>query len=276
MKNEFPISKKWRIGMAVVFILIVMIWRTFATVPTGKACVVTTWGKAGGVADEGVNWKFPHQSHECFTVRQVVLEANDLDSSTVDGQQVSLDVSVQFQLQEPNVEDVYRNFAKNDEQLVDDVVKQQLRSISRDVAANYSATDLYTGSAKVQYQLDVSAALTKELARYHVTVIDFNLRDTTFSKEYEEAINQQQIAKENVETKRFEAEAATFDAAKEIEISKGHAEAIRIEGLALREFPEILQQQFISEQDVQFWVLPSDGEINMFMPFGAPPTVPAQ
>jgi len=123
-------------------------------------------------------------------------------------------------------------------------------------------------------------------------MVDFLVRKITFDPDYIQAIENQQIAQENIKTAQFNAEAAEFKREEAIRLSEGdkqrdillaeaaarktvlnaeaEAESIRLQGAALREFPEVIQWQFVQDLDGIAWgLIPSDG-LTPLLPLPSP------
>lgn len=225
------------------------------TVDEGEQCVVVTNGKAGGVAESGLHFKTPMQDYKCYGTRLQSYENKEIWANTSDGQDILLDISVQYRLQSDDLVNTYATIAKNDSELKDTVVKQQALSITRNAMGNYNATDIFKGEGVVQYQQEVFEQLSAELIKYNVVVTDFNLRDKTFDKAYEDAVTAKKVQEEAVNTERLKLEQIKIQGEQKVASAQAEAESINVVGQALNNNPAYLQQLFILNQEVKWGAL---------------------
>ena len=160
------------------------------------------------------------------------------------------------------------------------VIANYARSIPRDLAPEYSATELYT-SGRAEYENAILSRLSAKFLEYGVTLDDFTLRDVNFEDAYESAIEAQQIARERIETENYNAQAAVFEAQKVIEQAKGEAErtriqaqadadALRIKAEAIRNNPQMLQLEFIQALKTANWMMIPWEQVQGFLPLPTP------
>jgi regulator of protease activity HflC (stomatin/prohibitin superfamily) len=168
------------------------------------------------------------------------------------------------------------------DQVVANVVKAHSRNLARLWAQNYTAENLYSGEGIFAYEAAVEQALRQEFTKYGVALDDFLVRKIDFDEDYIRAIEQQQIAEEAIETARYLADAAEFEKQREIRLAEAKAEGtklqaaaeaerqrllaeaeaygIQIRGQTLREYPEIVQWEFVRNlESVRWGILPSEG-----------------
>jgi regulator of protease activity HflC (stomatin/prohibitin superfamily) len=263
-------------------------------VDAGEHCAVLTWGKTTGNAGAGLNWRFPIvQNFECFSTRGLVYEASSqpgesdadftdftVEAQTSDGQQIDVTYSVRFFVPAANVEQVYIEVAQNMQGVEERVIKFHSRSIVRLTMQEYSAGQLYTGDVFAVEQ-EISDRLASLFADSGIGLDSFVLRKIDFDPDFIQAIENQQIARENIETAQFQAQSAEFEADRiavlargqadaAIETARGAAEAqvigaeaeakaIRLRGEALDAYPVVLQLNLIDQLKEANWImLPND------------------
>ena len=202
-------------------------------------------------------------------------------AQTVDGQQISIRYTVRFRILQSGAVDVVQNIGQLDA-VVRNVVNAHSRNLARLLAQNYAAEDLYTGEGIFAYENAVRDALTAEFGEDGIVLDDFLVRKVDFDDEYINAIEQQQIAQEAIETARYDSEAAEFEKQREIRLAEAGAQGIRLQasaeadrqrlladaeaygiearGLALQQYPELVQWEFVRNlQSVQWGILPGEG-----------------
>jgi regulator of protease activity HflC (stomatin/prohibitin superfamily) len=198
------------------------------------------------------------------------------DTTTADGQQITVKYSVRFRIDPARITQI-ANQIGDEEDVVEKVVKFHSRILARNIPKEYEALDLYTGNVQ-QVQEEFEAQLRPLLEGKGVVLEAFGLRKIDFQDDYVQAIEQKQIEAENVTTEKNRAEQAKWKAQSAIEEAKGQAaatienargdaekikllavgdaekikllsqaeaEAIRVKGEILKQYPEIIQLQFV-------------------------------
>lgn len=289
-----------RLGPLAIILLIVLIVLAstgFArVVDAGEACAVTTFGDVTAVAGPGFHFRIPIvQQFNCYSTRGMVYETSRepgeshadfrdvfVDAQTSDGQPITVTFSVRFYVPKENVRDVYAKVGENMNMVTERVVKFHSRSVVRLTMQRYPAQQLYSGDV-FNVEADIGQRLQALFAEKGVVLDSFALRKIAFDDDYVAAIEQQQIAQEQIETARYQAQAAIYQAEKtvqlakgdaqaEIERARGDAQAIEERGKALDKYPQILQLEFIKQLTGVSWgILPSEG----LTPLIALPTPPA-
>jgi regulator of protease activity HflC (stomatin/prohibitin superfamily) len=198
------------------------------------------------------------------------------DTTTADGQQITVKYSVRFRIDPARITQI-ANEIGDEEDVVEKVVKFHSRILARNIPKEYEALDLYTGNVQ-QVQEEFEVQLRPLLGKKGVVLEAFGLRKIDFRDDYVQAIEQKQIEAENVTTEKNRAEQAKWKAQSAIEEAKGQAaatienargdaekikllavgdaekikllsqaeaEAIRVKGEILKQYPEIIQLQFV-------------------------------
>jgi regulator of protease activity HflC (stomatin/prohibitin superfamily) len=249
----------------------------------------------------GLNWKMPliesvvkYRTQEIIyqtvgeAVSQEAYEDFPTDTTTADGQQITLKYSIRFRIDPTRVSWIANNIG-SERDVVEKVVKFHSRILARNIPKEYAALDLYTGNIlAVQDQFEEQ--LTPLFAEKGVILESFGLRKIEFTEDYRQAVEQKQIEAENIITEQHRAEQATFQAAAEVEMAKGEAQstierargdaemvkvlaeaeagAIQVKGEALAKYPAIIELRFVeslSDPDgkVSWGIMPPGS----FMPF---------
>jgi regulator of protease activity HflC (stomatin/prohibitin superfamily) len=155
------------------------------------------------------------------------------------------------------------------------------RGIIRDVISQYGVEQVVTSKRDEMTQA-IRDSMAAKLSENGLTLVDFLLRNITFSPEYSASIEQKQIAEQQaqqaklvVESKRQEAEQARQTAqgqadaaviaakgAAEARLIQAEAEAKSLEliAAALKDKPELLTYQYITKltPTIQTMLLPAD------------------
>jgi regulator of protease activity HflC (stomatin/prohibitin superfamily) len=268
----------------------------YTPVGYGKVALITRFGGlTGEVFEPGLHWRIPFVDRTVVipTVVQSYETSDDPGASsadyrdypvtaqTIDGQQINIKYTLLFRIPPGEVVKIVQNVGRPPE-VVENVVKAHSRNLARLWAQNYTAEDLYSGEGIFDYENAVWDALKQEFERYGVYLDDFLVRKVDFDEEYIQAIEQQQIAQEAIETAKYQADAAEYEKERQIRLAEAEAErtkllagadaerqrlladaeaySIQVRGKALQEFPELVQWEFVRNlQSVQWGILPGEG-----------------
>lgn len=289
-KSSIGMSMKTKaIAAGLAVLLVVAIIGTFSsmlTVDAGEACVVREFGDPQGVMTPGVSWEDPWgRSTACYTTRSLVYETVDedpaesgskadyvdwaVDGVTTDGQNVRMTFTVRYRIDSENLLQVHRDIGPDTNSVNEKVVKFHSRTIVPHIINQHTANELYLGGLN-----PVSEEIYKELqprfAESGVVLEYFELKRPMFSEEYTNAVEQKQLRTEEAAAARNEQEvvkaeaeskriAAQGDADVQVIRAEGNAEALRIEGKAYEEYPQLLQVRGIEAlSTANLVVVPSD------------------
>lgn len=269
---------------AIIVLLAIILFSFTRTVDAGEVCVKTEFGKVGGVAEEGLHLVRPTQQFHCYSRRTVVYETSDhftqtnadfgdarVDTQTSDGQQVEISYSLLWHIEPDDAEMVYKETGRSLVEVNERAVKAPSRSFVRNFITQYTAEELFSGTTdadgnrintRLEVQNVIEDALLEELGQHGVTLESFYLRSIDFDDDYVQAIEEKEIAEERVDTASQNAAAARLTA-------QGEADSIRIVGEALREYPEVLQQDFIKNAEFAWGIMPFEG-VQPFLPLDFP------
>ena len=280
-----------------VVVIVVLITGSLAYTPVeyGKVALITRFGAVTGrVLQPGLNWRVPFVDGVIrYRTQEIVYETAEVattaayydvptDTTTSDGQQISLKFSVRFHIDPTGVVRI-ANTLGSEEDVVSKVVKFHTRILARNIPKQYKAADLYAGDI-LQVQEQFREELGPLLAKDGVILNDFGLRMISFEEEYVQAVEQKQIEAEKITAEEYKRDQATFQAEAVVELAKGEAqatierargeaerkkvlaeaeaEAIQLKGEALAKYPEIMQFEFIQglanpEGNVKWGIMPA-------------------
>ena len=231
--------------IVVGFIAISLVMATFITVDEGDRAVVTTWGEASGEMEPGMNFRVPvMQGVETYTVREQVaafgdqdaarssLEFGRIDAKTDGGADMRTDIAIGFRLQPENVTDVYRHLG-TESQYYQRLVNNEIDSVVRDVASDYTIEQLHRNQGRMAFQEDIKTELAEKFEVYGFEVTRVNLENINFDQSIEDAIN-------SAEAKQYEVE----ERQRAIEVEEAEAERKRVEAEGVRQAEEEIAQVF--------------------------------
>lgn len=262
--------------------------------PYETGVVVTILSDTGMRAEpltSGLHWIVPFVeqverypiSIQTFTMARTESENETLGELTVeartsDGQRIWVDSSVIYQIDPSVVTTIHKEWQHRYQ---DDLILPQARGIIRDAVSQYRVEEVLS-TKRFDMATQITTELKKVMSENGLTLIDFVLRDITFTEEYAQSIEQKQIAEQQalqakfvVEQKKQEAEQARQVAqgqadaaviaakgAAEARIIQAEAEAKANELLAasLAGHPELLTWLYINKlaENIQVMLLPSN------------------
>jgi regulator of protease activity HflC (stomatin/prohibitin superfamily) len=203
---------------------------------------------------------------------------DSITARTLDGQEIFVDASVIYKIDPMKVVQVHIQWQKR---YPSDLVRAQARGIIRDAVSQYKVEEVVSVK-RVEMTQKVSDALIKKLSENGLMLVDFVLRNITFSKEYAASVEQKQIAEQQalqakfvVESKKQEAEQARQtaqgaadaavirakgDAEARVLNAEAEAKALNLIAQALKDNPDLLNYQYISKlsPNLQVMLVPSN------------------
>lgn len=299
MNRRFGLS--WLVaGSALALVLFVGGLLAVRVVDQGEACAIVRLGKVVGVAEPGMHFRLPLvTSYDCYSTQQQIYQtaagsegnADFLDFpveiKTGDGQTAQVLANTKFQIPPENVVRIRSEIGNDMEAVIRRVVAHYARSEPRNLAPNYSATQLY-GLGRNDYAMEIYGALQEAFEANGIELVSFEIRDIDFDPLYEETIEQQQIAREQIERAQFEAQSAVYEAQRTAELAKGEAqatierakgeaeaqkieaaaeaEAIKLKGEALNTNPSVLQLEFVQQLSSAEWMMVPWENVEGFLP----------
>jgi len=208
-------------------VLIIALWMSLASVPTGHVGVLTLFGRVtGDVLGEGIHLVNPLKSNNVLSVRtEEIKETASVPSN--EGLIITMDTSLLFHLDPDKAAEVFRRLGPK---YVDVVVEPTLRSAIREATASHSGNTLYSGERE-QVARQISDQLKQELQSRGVIVEAVLLRDIQLPEALKQSIEAKQQAEQ-------ESLAMSFRLQKE----KQEADRKRIEAAGIRDFQQIVAQ----------------------------------
>jgi regulator of protease activity HflC (stomatin/prohibitin superfamily) len=209
-----------------------------------------------------------------------------VEARTSDGQIVLVDASVIFSVDPNKAVDVHVRWQ---DRYIDGLVRPLARGVIRDAVAQFGVEEVYS-SRRLDMTNLMRDELTTRLADNGILLVEFILRNLSFSPEYAQSVEQKQIAEQLaqqaffvVEQRRQEAEqarqvaqgqadAAVIRAQGEAEArliqAEAEAEALRMLAIAVAENPDVLTLEYIQKlaPGIQVMLVPTDNPFLLPLP----------
>lgn len=231
-------------GAALLIFSLIALSSSTHIVPPGFRGVLITLGKTEPVfKPEGLTLKLPFiQQIANVSVRQVTQQGRAA-SFTADLQNVDVLYDVLYRLPEARVVELYQNYSGN---VYDSLLLPRIQESIKQVSAQYRAEDLVKNREKIKVQVIESL---RQAMDGLVIINDLTITNIDLTDDLEKAIEQKTIAEQQSLKKNFELDIATKDAEIKRVTAKGEADAIRLQGEALKASPNVIELEIIRKWD---------------------------
>ncbi len=257
---------------------------------------------AKGYRDEalqpGLRWIMPFMervelypiSRQSYTMSIATNEGeitgdDSITARTSDGQEIFVDASVIYEINPEKVVDVHILWQNR----YADLVRAQARGIIRDAVSQFGVEDVVTDK-RFELVDFINENLAIKFEENGLTLVDFVLRNITFSPEYAASVEQKQVAEQLAKQAAFVVEQRKQEAQQTIETAKGAAEsaiiaaegnakarlieaqaeadALKLIQDAIANNPELLTYQYITKlaPNINTMLLPSESPFIFQLP----------
>jgi len=240
--------------IVVVLFLIILLSSSCYTVQSGTRALVFTWGEITSVKGEGLHFKLPiAQNVEKVDIRTKKAEA-PADAASKNMQTVSTTVTLNYRLDSAKLRELYSTVGLDVESKI---IAARIQETVKAVVARYTAEELL--SMREQVKTEISNSLTRQLLEYHIDVAAGGVQITNFdfSRSFNEAIEEKQIAEQKALTAQNNLERIKVEAEQKIAQARGEAESIRIQAEAIRAQGG---KEYVSLKAVEKW----DGKLPVY------------
>jgi regulator of protease activity HflC (stomatin/prohibitin superfamily) len=150
---------------------------------------------------------------------------DSIEARTSDGQIVYIDASVIFSIDPTQVIGVHIKWQDN---YVDNLVRPVVRGVIRDAVSQFRVDEVVSSQRTAMTDL-VTAGLQEKLEEGGLLLVDFVLRNITFSPEYSASVEQKQIAEQLAQQAAFVVDQRKQEAEQARQTAEGVADAAVIE-----------------------------------------------
>ena len=213
--------------MVVAILLLILLFSSTTSIPTGNVGVLTLFGRVtGDVLGEGIHLINPLKSVQKLSVQtQSVKESANVPSN--EGLILALDTSLLFRLDRNKAAQVYQTVGDN---YAEKIVEPTLRAAIRASTSSHTANALYT-NARELVQQQIQDELTAQLSARGVIVEAVLLRDVQLPAMLKGSIEAKQQAEQDALRMSFI-----------LQKEKQEAERKRIEAQGIADFQKIVAQ----------------------------------
>ncbi|MFZ0533035.1 MAG: prohibitin family protein [Anaerolineales bacterium] len=149
---------------------------------------------------------------------------DSITARTSDGQEIFVDASVIFAIDPDKVVQVHIDWQKR---YLDELVRPLARGVIRDIVSQYKVEEVVT-SKRVEMTTQISDGLQQNLEENGLSLVDFILRNITFSPEYAASVEQKQVAEQLAQQAVFVVEQRRQEAEQARQVAQGQADAVVI------------------------------------------------
>ena len=257
--------------------------------------------------EPGLRWIIPFAerverypiSRQTYTMSIAPIEGqisgdDSIAARTADGQEIYVDASIIFQIDPAQVVNVHIRWQ---DRYTNDLVRAQARGIIRDAVSQYGVEEVYS-TRRLDMTKNVTEQLITKFSENGLQLVDFVLRNITFSPEYAASIEQKQIAEQLAQQAKFIVEQRRQEAEQARQVAQGRADAAVIDakGVAeariieaeaeakalavisaiIRDNPDMLTYQYITKlsPSIQTLLLPSNSPFLFPIPELTPTATP--
>jgi len=234
---------KWVGSGLVALIVIILLFGSVATVPSGYRGVVLQMGAVKPtIFTEGLHFKIPFiQSVQPIEVR-VQKEESSQSASSKDLQIVTTKVAVNYSVDPEAVNKLYQDIGMDyRSRIVDPAIAESLKAVT----ARYTAEELI--SKRPEVSAEVKDMLGKKLTKYYMKLEDINIKEFKFSDEFNKAIESKQTAEQNALKAKRDLERIKIEAEQQVTQASAEAKALKLKKQEVT--PELVQLKQIEVQE---------------------------
>ncbi len=149
---------------------------------------------------------------------------DSITARTADGQEIFVDASVLFSIDPAEVVQVHINWQ---DRYIDGLVRPLSRGVIRDVVSQYRVEEVVT-SKRADMTTQINQAMAAKLNENGLILVDFIMRNITFSPEYAASVEQKQIAEQQAQQAVFVVQQRKQEAEQARQVAQGQADAVVI------------------------------------------------
>lgn len=220
----------------------VVFFKAYVIVEPGNRGIVVQLGEVKpAVLDEGFHFMIPFiQKIIPIEVRVQKAQSEEVTSSK-DLQVVNAIIAVNYRLDPANVNKLFQDVGLSyKERIVDPAIGESLKAVT----AQYTAEELISKRSEVSSK--VKDTLSKKLSTYYMLLDEINITEFKFSPEFNEAIEQKQIAEQNALKATLDLQRIEIEAQQKIEQAKAEAESLKLQKDQIT--PELVELRKIEAQ----------------------------
>lgn len=212
----------------IIVVALITLFGSFYTVSVGNVAILIKYGTIVDTVGTGVHAMIPFIEHAVTVNVQTQKEQTDASAASLDLQNVTATIAVNFNVNQDKVADIYARFGENYKGVVIDPAIQE---VIKGVTAKYTAEQLITQRAQVQS--DIQSGLASRLQPDDINVTAVSIIDFKFSDSFNTAVEAKVTAQQNALAAQNKLAQVQAEAEQTIATAKAQAEAIQIQAQAI-------------------------------------------
>lgn len=241
-------KKEEIIGVIVLVIIFAVIFRVMCvrTIKSEEVGIKVRFGKIVNTSlDDGLNLKIPFIEKIVKMNIQVQKTEVDTSGASKDLQDISTKIAVNYKVNPKKATQLYKRVGTKYEEVV---LQPAIQEAIKSVLSQYTAEELITKRSEVSSKsIEV---LENKVKNYGIDIDNFNITNFNFSDEFNKAIEEKQVAEQNV-----------LKAQQELEKSKVEAEKKVVEAESTKKANDLLNQTLTKEVLMQKFIDKWNGEL---------------
>lgn len=242
MIPKHPKYGRISITLVILFLVAMVLLNSYTIVQAGQRGIILQLGAVNPVVySEGLHFKIPFIQEIVPIDVRVQKAESDQTAASKDLQVVTTTVAVNFHLDPEQVNKLYQGVGLSfKERIVDPAVSESLKAAT----AQYTAEELISRRSEVSTK--VKEVLSSKLATYFMQLDEINITEFKFSTEFNNAIEQKQIAEQQALKANLDLQRIEIEARQKIESAKAEAESLRLQKQEVT--PELVELRKIEAQ----------------------------
>lgn len=240
------LSAKTIIIAVILILVIALAASSFVIVEAGHTGVVVTLGKVDeNVWQEGLHFKIPLVQEVVMIDNRITKLEVDTEAFSKDLQTVSTTIAINYRVDTAKSYSIYKNIGRDYESVL---VTPAVNEVLKATAAQYTAEESVTNRTLVSDGL--VEGLNQKLNDIGLYVTDVNIINFDFSEAYINAIEEKQVAQQQLLKAETEKQTAITNAEAEAEAMRIRAEA---EAEANRIIAESITADLVDYKKIEKW-----------------------
>ncbi len=253
-------NKTTLIVIVVLALVVIVASSSMTVVQAGHTGVVVTLGKVDeGVLQEGLHFKIPFVQEIVMIDNRITKLEVSTEAFSKDLQTVSTTLAINYRVDTSKSYSIYKNIGRSYESVL---VVPAVNEVLKATTAKYTAEESVTNRTLVSEGL--VAGLNEKLNEIGLYITDVNIINFDFSEAYITAIEEKQVAQQQLLKAETEKQTAITNAEAEAEAMKIRAEA---EAEANRILSESITDELTEYYKIEKW----DGKLPVVSGSGTTP-----
>ena len=246
LKEKNPKMKKYIVFGIIAVLVIIIAINAFVVVDAGHTGVVVTLGKVNeGVLQEGIHLKIPFIQNVVKIDNRIQKLEVQTEAFSKDLQSVDTTLAINYRVDTSKSYSIYKNIGANYE---DVLVTPAVNEVLKAITATYTAEETVTNRALISDGL--VSGLNEKLNSIGLYVTDVNIIDFDFSEAFITAIEEKQVAQQQLLKAETEKKTAVTNAEADAEAAKVRADG---EAEANSTLSKSLTSEVLENKKIEKW-----------------------